>query len=113
MAIGTNAFVITKGVDNTFVFTINMAISDTDTFLAELRLLSDNSVSLSKTLVTTDAAASKVSLTITELEADALVSARGTEVDRYYLKPMYKLVIDCTTAANGNFIAKVDEVYVD
>jgi len=120
MATCTNNFVITKGVDNTFVFTIKadgstlpITIDSTDTFSAQLKLLSDSSVALTKTLTTIDALSGKVSLVITDLEADVLVSEKGSEVDRYYLKPKYKLIIDCATVANGNFIAKVDEVYVD
>lgn len=121
MSCYTDKFVITKGQDNEFVFTIKangstepMAITEgTDTFEASLVLLSDQSVALTKVLDTVDALSGKVGLSITALEADALINGRGSAVDRYYLKPMYKLVINCNTVNNGNFLAKICEVYVD
>lgn len=113
-------FTITKGLDNTFVFTIKadgsilpMVIAGTDTFTAKLVALEDDSVVLSKALVVTDPDNGKATLTITAAETATLVSDKGTKADRYYLRPVYKLVIDCVTNQNGNFIAKVPEVYVD
>lgn len=113
-------FTITKGLDNNFVFTIKadgstlpMTIEPTDTFTASLVQLSDGSTVLSKSLVVTDALSGKASLTITSAEASSLVTDKGTKTDRYYLRPVYKLVIDCSTVNNGDFIAKVPEVYVD
>lgn len=114
-------FTITKGLDNTFVFTIKAdgstlpmtIVEGTDTFTASLKTLSDGSTALSKSLTVTDAANGKVTLTITSAETSSLVSDKGTKADRYYLRPVYKLVIDCNTVNNGDFIAKVPEVYVD
>lgn len=113
-------FTITKGLDNTFVFTIKadgstlpMEIEGTDTFEAQLVKLSDGTTALSKPLAVTDALSGKASLTITSAETSSLVSDKGTKTDRYYLRPTYKLVIDCATVNNGDFIAKVPEVYVD
>lgn len=113
-------FIITKGLDNTFVFTIKadgstlpMVIDPTDTFTASLIQLSNDYTALSKPLVVTDALSGKASLTITSAETASLVAEKGAKADRYYLRPVYKLVIDCTTVNNGNFIAKVPEVYVD
>lgn len=115
-------FTITKGTDNTFIFTIKadgstlpMEILAGDTFTATLHLLDtgEESVIINKNLTVTDANSGKVSLVITEAEAEQLISKRGSEADRYYLKPVYKLVIDCSTANNGDFIARVSEVYVD
>lgn len=113
-------FVITNGVDNTFVFTIKadgstlpMEITVGDTFTAYLKRIDDGTVDLTKSLTVVDALSGKVSLTVTEVEAAALVSDRGAKEDRYYLKPTYKLVLDCVTANNGSFIAKVDNIYVD
>lgn len=120
MATCTNNFVITKGVDNTFVFTIKadgstlpITIEATDTFNAELKLLSDGSVAISKELEVIDSLSGKTSLLLTESEVNELQSEKGSKVDRYYVRPMYKLVIACSTQTNGDFIAKVDEVYVD
>lgn len=113
-------FTITKGLDNTFVFTIKadgstlpMEIEGSDTFNARLITLADDSVVLTKSLVVTDALNGKASLTISSSETDPLVSDKGTKLDRYYLRPVYKLVIECNTVNNGDFIAKVPEVYVD
>lgn len=115
-------FVISKGVDNTFIFTIKqdnstlpMLIDATDTFKADLVALSDDGIYLAnKTLTVVGALANgKVSLFLTAADTASLVILRGSPADRYYLRPAYKLVIKCTTVANGNFIAKVPEVYVD
>lgn len=118
-------FTITKGVDNTFVFTIKadgstlpMVIDGTDTFTASLYPLEpENSspVIEDKALTVTNALSGKVSLVFTEAEISTadLVSDRGSKTDRYYSRPTYKLVISCVTVNNGEFIAKVPEVYVD
>ena len=114
-------FTITRGLDNNFEFTIKaqgttlpLTIVDPgDTFDATLVALSDENPALAKSLVITDADSGKVSLTITSVEAAALVSERGSKTDRYYLRPTYKLFIDCSTTNNGDFIAKVPEIYVD
>lgn len=114
-------FTITKGLDNTFVFTIKadgstlpMEIDEVnDTFVAYLKTLDDDTTVLTKSLVIEDALSGKVSLTITSAETTPLVGDKGTKTDRYYLRPTYKLIIDCTTTNNGDFIAKVPEIYVD
>lgn len=115
-------FTITKGSDNTFVFTIKanestlpMEIDDItpDTFDARLISLADGTEAISKSLTITDALSGQVSLVITTAEAADLLVSRGSATDRYYLRPTYKLIIDCSTTNNGDFIAKVPEVYVD
>ncbi len=113
-------FVITKGVDNTFVFTIKansstlpISITGTDTFTAALKTLSDSSVVLSKPLTVVDALSGEVQLVITQAEADTLEGLKGEAVDRYYLKPVYSLLIESSTVSEGDFLATVCEVYVD
>ena len=113
-------FTITKGLENTFVFTIKangstlpMVIEPTDSFSAKLVLLDDDSVAISKGLTVDDAANGKVTLTVTLAESNSLIKDRGSKTDRYYLRPVYKLIIDCDTINNGKFIAKVSEIYVD
>ena len=120
MADTVGRFTITKKVDNTFNFTIKadgstlpMEIKANDYFTAKLMKLSDNTVVIEKPLITVHRLSGKVSLVITEEEAVQLESEKGDKVDKYYPKPMYKLVIECVTEVNGNFIAKVGEVYVD
>lgn len=120
MSCNVDKFVITKGSDNTFVFTIKedgttlpITIDPSDTFEARLVKLEDDSVALTKSLTVTDALSGKVALVITEAEASTLTSEKGSKVDRYYLKPTYKVIIECSTVVNGDFIAKISEVYVD
>lgn len=113
-------FTITKDLDNTFVFTIKadgstlpMEIVAGDVFTAILIDLANGTTKLSKDLTVTEALNGKVSLLITAAETATLSSDKGTKPDRYYLRPVYKLVIDCVTTNNGVFLAKVPEVYVD
>lgn len=124
MSCDTPKFNITKGLDNTFIFTIKadgstlpMEIVGTDTFVADLVPLdpADTTTGLSGIPLSlpTNLLSGKVTLTIGTADTTALVSDKGTKTDRYYTRPTYKLVIDCTTTNNGNFIAKVPEIYVD
>ena len=120
MSCDTYKFVINRSVANEFVLTIKqtgttlpMEIEETDTFEAQLIKLEDDSVVLTKALTTEDAVNGKVNLAITLEEASALEAEKGPKVDRYYVMPTYKLVIDCNTVNNGAFVAKVSEVYVD
>lgn len=113
-------FVISKGIDNTFTFTIKangttlaIEIAPTDTFQAIFSTRADGTVIFEKALTVNDALSGKVDLIITSSETDLFEAVRGPVEDRYYLKPSYTLTLDCTTAANGSFIAKVPEVYVD
>ena len=114
-------FIITKGLDNTFIFTIKadgstlpMEIDEgNDTFSARLVLLADDSVVLTKELTVYDAISGKVSLELLVAEIANLATDKGSKTDRYYLRPTYKLILDCSTTNNGDFIAKVPEVYVD
>lgn len=125
VCLNEDKFVINKSLDNEFILTIKqqnstlpMVIENSDTFKAKLFKLSDNSIDMS----TEDADPSmvisvysynsgKIKLTINN--ASNLVSDRGSKADRYYLKPTYRLAIECDTVNNGKFVAKVDTVYVD
>lgn len=113
-------FVITKGFRNEFVFTIKedgstlpIAIKPTDTFTAVIKLLSTGAVAASIPLTVVSAPIGKVKLVISPAIADSLISSKGAEEDRYYTRPTYSLVLDCKTAANGPFLAKVPYVYVE
>jgi hypothetical protein len=116
----SDKFVITKGVDNTYVFTVKksestlpITISGSDTFQATLRNLDDRNVVLTKSLTVVDAASGKVQLEITESETVSMAYSLGDAVDRYYPKPQYSMIIECSTDSDGDFIAKVPLVYVD
>lgn len=120
MSCGVTKFVITKNVDNTFVFTMKQTgttlpldIQPSDTFTASLFSLEGDTLALSKALVVTDAPSGKTELVVTSAEADPLLKDRSSKTDRYYNRPTYRLVIDCKTVGNGDFIAKIPEVYVD
>lgn len=116
-------FVISQTFDNEFTLTIKqqgstlpMVLTDTDTFIAKLYKLDDNSVvniNITTTLLT-PYNNGKITLHISAVDAMThLEYDRGSKADRYYLKPMYRLAIDCNTTNNGNFIARIDTVYVD
>jgi hypothetical protein len=124
MSCDVDKFTITSGVDNTFVFTIKadgstlpMVLDAGDTFTALLKDLESGTTVLTKNLTlpvdSGDYASGKVSLFITAVEADALTGDKGGKADRYYARPTHKLVIDCSTDANGVFLAKIPEIYVD
>ncbi|AGM46825.1 hypothetical protein AD45P2_00035 [Alteromonas phage vB_AmaP_AD45-P2] len=123
MACSTNKFTITKGTDNYFNFTIKadgstlpMTIDGTDTFIASLYPLDPSkpaAVIENKVLTVSDALSGRIELLITAEETAALEMDKGSKADRYYSRPNYRLVIECNTVNNGNFIAKVPEVYVD
>ena len=123
MSCNTARFTITKGVENTFVFTIKangstlpLVISYTDTFQATIWSLDPEAAAvpfLTKSLIKSSPSAGQVTLSITEAEAAGAVVDVGSKADRYYLRPGYKLIIECDTVNNGKFIAKVPEIYVD
>lgn len=132
MSCDVTKFTITKGSENTFVFTIKqddstlpLTIVGGDTFFATLTRLGTGELYQridAKPLVVEDGPNGKVSLSVTDDETldetgvggiIGLISEVGDKVDRYYLRPTYKLIIECSTANNGDFIAKVPEVYVD
>lgn len=113
-------FTVTKSIDNTFVFTVKadnstlpIEIQPTDTFKAIFRTLSKGEDIFSKDMTIENALGGRISLTITAEETKKLTAARGGEEDRFYVKPVYSLILDCNTEANGKFLAKVDAVYVD
>ena len=123
MSCDVTKFTISKGSDNTFTFTIKqdnstlpLSIEVGDTFFADLITLSDNSpytAVTDKPLTVEDALNGKITLVIPEADTVGLVTDKGAKVDRYYLRPTYKLILKCNTENNGDFIAKVAEVYID
>lgn len=128
MAIDSNKFVINKGMNNEFIITIKqnnstlpMVIEGTDTFIAKLYNLETKELVLVVTgdatdngqVTVHDAANGQILIVLNNTTANELVSERGDKIDRYYLKPTYRLAIDCDTVNNGNFVAKIAEVYVE
>lgn len=120
MACLTDKFIINKSLLNEYTLTIKqqdstlpMDLEATDTFEAHLFDLETNEESDAILTVTklTPYENGKIKLVITNV--GSLKSERGSKADRYYLKPTYRLAIECSTANNGNFVAKIDTVYVD
>ena len=113
-------FVLNKGLDNEFIITIKqtgttlpMVIEGADTFTAYLKDLETSTVVATVTPTVEDGPNGKIKITFYQATVDGLEVERGERCDNYYAKPMYKLVIDCSTVNNGNFVAKIDKVYVD
>jgi hypothetical protein len=121
---GTDKFVISQSFDNEFVITIKqqgstlpMLLTATDTFEAKLFKLDTNTEAPIDIVVSkgdsADYVEGKLYLTISKEDAATLTVDRGSKADRYYLLPTYRLAIDSHTNNNGNFIAKINTVYVD
>ena len=116
----TDKFIINKSLDNTFTLTIKqqsstlpMVLDESDTFVGHLYKLDTNTevdcgITITKLQPYING---KIELTIGT--TTGLVIERGSKADRYYLKPTYRLAIECSTLNNGDFVAKVDNVYVD
>jgi hypothetical protein len=130
MGCSTSKFVLNRNMDNEFVITIKqtgttlpMELTGADTFTARLVNLSDGETVLNIPFQTTvnttrveldgDLITGKIRIIVTEADVNTLTRSVGPEEDRYYLKPNYKLVLECDTLNNGKFIAKVPEVYVE
>jgi len=118
----TSNFTITKGIRNEFTFTLKqtgttlpMEIDGTDTFNASLVPLTEDGVtnSIDFVLTSEDALNGKIKLVIDANTTSSLLSEKGSKVDKYYTIPTYKLIIECNTVNNGNFVAKVPLVHVD
>lgn len=115
-----NRFVITRGVDNTFIFTVKannstlpIEIDSGDTFVGILRDIETDSVVITKNLTVESALNGQIRLEYTNSETAAMTRERGPKEDRFYLRPVYSLTLVCNTLVNGEFLAKVNSVYVD
>ena len=105
----SNEFIITIKQNGT---TLPMVINVSDTFVAKLRKLSDSSVAASPTTSVVSAKNGEIKITFDASSVNALTMEKGDRADYYYSKPVYELLIDCTTVNNGKFVARVDKVYV-
>lgn len=127
MACTNDKFVINKGLTNEFTFTIKqndstlpMTIEVSDTFEVTMYKLEDNSIvgtvdmtdGVNGQISVYDAANGQVELVLKDELVDTLDLERGDRADYYYAKAMYRIAIECKTVNNGNFIAKIDKVYV-
>ena len=106
----SNEFVITIKQNGT---TLPMTIEAGDTFVTKLVKLKDGVEACTPVTTVEDATNGKIKVVFSETDVNGLVVERGDRCDYYYSKPMYKLMIECNTVNNGNFVAKVSKVYVE
>lgn len=118
--VANDRFIITRGVDNTFVFTIKqngstlpIVIDSGDTFVGILRDLTTDAIVSTKNLTVESAENGRVRLEYLSTETNGMVRDRGGKEDRFYLRPVYSLTLVCNTLVNGEFLARVNSVYVD
>ena len=119
MSCASTRFIINKGMTNEFILTIKqqgsieaMVIGSNDTFEAKLFNLETNKEVLNAITVTVESALEgKIKLSFGDVSS--LISERGEKEDRYYLKPTYRIALDCNTESNGSFVAKIQYVYVE
>ena len=129
MATSIKNFTINKGLKNEFTLTIKqndsllpMVIEYSDTFKVmlinrdtdqvEFTLDMDSSKANGYVAVS-DNANGQLKITMNSVMTSMLEKEKGPKEERYYLKPTYKLLIDCLTLNNGLFVAKIENVYVD
>jgi hypothetical protein len=115
----TNEFILTIKQNDS---TLPMIIDPTDIFELKLFILETDEEVVTITMTDTenvgvidiyDDANGQIKVTLYDTLVNSLSKERGTKADHYYLKPLYRIAIDCTTVNNGNFVAKVNKVYVD
>lgn len=118
--VANDRFIITRGVDNTFVFTIKqngstlpIVVDSGDTFIGILRDLTTDAIVSTKNLTVESAENGRVRLEYLSTETNSMVRDRGGKEDRFYLRPVYSLTLVCNTLVNGEFLARVNSVYVD
>ena len=129
MASYATDFTINKGLKNEFIITIKqndtllpMIIEDTDTF--RLILVNRDTDIIESTIDMDDTksdgyisvyddANGQIKIIMNDSMTSTLEKERGPKEDRYYLKPTYKITIECDTVNNGHFVARLNNVYVD
>ena len=122
-------FTINKGLTNEFIFTIKqndtllpMIIEYSDTFKLLLINLDTDQIESTIDMDNTkadgfidvyDDANGQIRVTMNPTLTDRLEKERGPKEDRYYLKPTYRMSIECNTMNNGNFVIKLKNISVD
>ena len=122
-------FTINKGLTNEFILTIKqndtllpMIIEYSDTFKLLLINLDTDQVESTIDMDDTkadgfidvyDDANGQIRVTMNPTLTDRLEKERGPKEDRYYLKPTYRMSIECNTMNNGNFVIKLKNISVD
>ena len=122
-------FTINKGLTNEFILTIKqndallpMIIEYSDTFKLLLINLDTDQVESTIDMDSTkadgfidvyDDANGQIRVTMNPTLTNRLEKERGPKEDRYYLKPTYRMSIECNTMNNGNFVIKLKNISVD
>ena len=122
-------FTINKGLTNEFILTIKqndtllpMIIEYSDTFKLLLINLDTDQIESTIDMDNTkadgfidvyDGANGQIRVTMNPTLTDRLEKERGPKEDRYYLKPTYRMSIECNTMNNGNFVIKLKNISVD
>ena len=122
-------FTINKGLTNEFILTIKqndtllpMIIEYSDTFKLLLINLDTDQVESTIDMDDTkadgfidvyDDANGQIRVTMNPTLTDRLEKERGPKEDRYYLKPTYRMSIECNTMNKGNFVIKLKNISVD
>ena len=129
MATAVKNFTINRGLKNEFILTIKqndsllpMIIEYSDTF--KLTMLNRDTEAIETVLDMDDTksdgciaihndANGQIKIVMNPALTSRLKKERGPKEDRYYLRPTYRIAIECDTLNNGNFVAKIDDVYID
>ena len=122
-------FTINKGLTNEFILTIKqndtllpMIIEYSDTFKLLLINLDTDQIESTIDMDNTkadgfidvyDDANGQIRVTMNPTLTDRLEKERGPKEDKYYLKPTYRMSIECNTMNNGNFVIKLKNISVD
>ena len=122
-------FTINKGLTNEFILTIKqndtllpMIIEYSDTFKLLLINLDTDQIESTIDMDSTkadgfidvyDDANGQIRVTMNPMLTNRLEKERGAKADRYYLKPTYRMSIECNTMNNGNFVIKLKNISVD
>ena len=129
MATAVKNFTINRGLKNEFIMTIKqndsllpMVIEYSDTF--KLTMFNRDTEAVEAMLDMDDTkvdgyisihndANGQIKIVMNPAFTSKLEKERGPKEDRYYLRPTYRISIECDTLNNGNFVAKLENVYID
>ena len=129
MATAVKNFTINRGLKNEFIMTIKqndsllpMVIEYSDTF--KLTIFNRDTEAIEAVLDMDDTkvdgyisihndANGQIKIVMNPALTNKLEKERGPKEDRYYLRPTYRISIECDTLNNGNFVAKLENVYID
>ena len=121
-------FTINKDLANEFIITIKkndtllpIEIDPSDTFKLTMFQLDDDDIvcELNMTATTNgqilvhSALEGQILVIFNKAFVSTLDKETGAKEDRYYVKPLYRIAMECSTVDNGNFIAKIPLVYVE